>query len=191
MTTALLVVDMLHDFVDGALANPAARPTIAPTARLIEAARRAGWLVIYGNDTHQPGDLEFAVFGEHALAGSPGGAVIPQLASRVAATSPTRTGSGTADPEPPRTPSRTTAGEDGSRSAGSAPWCMPPLARGPENPSAAPARGSTGAGTAPSQAFRRLLLAGEDLRAHRGGDPQCADRAGAGHASPRTAGRGR
>lgn len=71
---------MLHDFVDGALANPAARPTIAPTARLIEAARRAGWLVIYGNDAHQPGDLEFAVFGEHALAGSPGGAVIPQLA---------------------------------------------------------------------------------------------------------------
>ncbi len=80
MTTALLVVDMLHDFVDGALANPAARPTIAPTARLIDAARRAGWPVIYGNDAHQPGDLEFAVFGEHALAGSPGGAVIPQLA---------------------------------------------------------------------------------------------------------------
>ncbi len=87
MTTALLVVDMLHDFVDGALANPAARPTIAPTARLIEAARRAGWLVIYGNDTHQPGDLEFAVFGEHALgqprrgshpaAGLAGGSDIP------------------------------------------------------------------------------------------------------------------
>lgn len=79
MSTALLVVDMLHDFIVGALANPAAKPTIEPTARLLDAARRAGWSVIYGNDAHQPGDLEFAVFGEHALAGSPGGAVIPEL----------------------------------------------------------------------------------------------------------------
>lgn len=79
MTTALLVVDMLHDFVDGALANPAAKPTIEPISRLAAEARRADWPVIYGNDAHQPGDLEFAVFGEHALAGSAGGAVVPEL----------------------------------------------------------------------------------------------------------------
>ncbi|MDP9398784.1 MAG: cysteine hydrolase [Actinomycetota bacterium] len=80
MTTALLIVDMLNDFVDGTLANAAAKPTVEPIARLAEAARRADWPVIYANDAHQQGDLEFAVFGEHALAGSDGAAVIPDLA---------------------------------------------------------------------------------------------------------------
>lgn len=80
MTTALLVVDMLHDFVTGTLANPAAKPTVDPIARLTAAARDAGWPVVYGNDAHHPGDLEFEVFGEHALAGTDGAAVIPELA---------------------------------------------------------------------------------------------------------------
>jgi nicotinamidase-related amidase len=79
MTTALLIVDMLHDFVDGTLANPAAKPTIEPTARLIAAARSADWPILYGNDAHRPGDLEFEIFGEHALAGTDGAAVIPEL----------------------------------------------------------------------------------------------------------------
>ncbi len=80
MSTALLVVDMLNDFVDGTLANPASQAVVAPVARLAEEARRAGWPVIYGNDAHQIGDLEFKVFGEHAIAGSRGAEVIPQLA---------------------------------------------------------------------------------------------------------------
>ena len=80
MSTALLVVDMLNDFVDGTLANPASAATIAPIARLADEARRAGWPVIYGNDAHQSGDLEFKVFGEHAVAGSKGAEVIPRLA---------------------------------------------------------------------------------------------------------------
>ena len=44
------------------------------------ARERDGWLVICGNDAHRPGDFELAVFGEHAMAGSPGAAVIDQLA---------------------------------------------------------------------------------------------------------------
>ena len=35
--------------------------------------------VIYGNDAHQPGDFELAVFGEHAMAGTPEAAVIDEL----------------------------------------------------------------------------------------------------------------
>lgn len=80
MTTAVVVLDMLNDFVDGRLANPAAHAVIDPIARLVEKARReADWLVVYANDAHQPDDFEFKVFGEHALAGSPGAAVIPAL----------------------------------------------------------------------------------------------------------------
>ena len=80
MKTALVVLDMLNDFVDGTLANAAAKPVIDPIARLADAARvRDDWMVVYANDAHQPGDLEFAVFGEHALAGSEGAAVVGEL----------------------------------------------------------------------------------------------------------------
>jgi len=81
MKTALVVLDMLNDFVDGTLANSAARPIIGQIDRLAEAARgRDDWVVVYANDAHQPDDLEFAVFGEHALAGSDGAGVVGELA---------------------------------------------------------------------------------------------------------------
>jgi len=84
MKTGLLVVDMLNDFVDGVLANPAAKSTIDPIGTLIDYARtQPDWLTIYANDAHRPNDLEFAVFGEHAVAGSKGAAVIPDLAPSV------------------------------------------------------------------------------------------------------------
>ena len=80
MKTGLVILDMLNDFVDGALANPAAKPIIGKIDQLAHAARnRDGWVVVYVNDAHRPGDLEFEVFGEHALAGSPGAEVVPEL----------------------------------------------------------------------------------------------------------------
>lgn len=80
MRTGLIILDMLDDFVDGVLANPAAKQILDPIARLAdEARRRDDWVVIYANDAHQPGDFEFRVFGEHALAGSPGARVVTQL----------------------------------------------------------------------------------------------------------------
>ncbi len=81
MATALLVLDMLTDFTSGKLANPAATQITEPIAELIQAARlRDDWIVVYGNDAHRPGDFELSVFGEHAMADSPGAAVIEELA---------------------------------------------------------------------------------------------------------------
>lgn len=80
MNTALLIVDMLRDFVDGRLANPAATPTIERIGALAEAARRRkDWIVVYGNDAHHPGDVELRVFGEHAMVGTPGAQVVKEL----------------------------------------------------------------------------------------------------------------
>ena len=80
MTSALVILDMLNDFVDGALVNPAAKAIVDPIAEMAAAVRgRDGWVVIYANDAHVPGDLEFEIFGEHALAGSAGAQVIPAL----------------------------------------------------------------------------------------------------------------
>lgn len=80
MTTALVVLDMLNDFVDGTLANPAARPTIDPIGDLVGRARAAeDWVVVYANDAHAENDLEFEVFGEHAVAGTEGAQVVDDL----------------------------------------------------------------------------------------------------------------
>jgi nicotinamidase-related amidase len=83
MKTALVILDMLNDFVDGTLANPAAKLIIDPIASLAEVARaNDDWVVVYANDAHQPGDLEFAIFGEHAVAGSAGADVVDPLSPR-------------------------------------------------------------------------------------------------------------
>ena len=79
---ALIVVDMLNDFVTGPLANEARANAVVPQiqALIAHARARPDWLVVYSNDAHQEGDPEMAVWGRHAMAGTPGAEVIPSLA---------------------------------------------------------------------------------------------------------------
>ena len=77
---ALIIVDMLVDFVDGKLANPRADRIIEPLTRLLDHARANGWVVVFSNDAHHPDDPELRVWGEHAMAGDPGAQVIEALA---------------------------------------------------------------------------------------------------------------
>jgi nicotinamidase-related amidase len=79
---ALIIVDMLNDFVDGKLANPKAQAIIAPLQQLLEQARDEDWVVVFSNDAHESGDPELRVWGEHAMAGTREAEVIPQLAPR-------------------------------------------------------------------------------------------------------------
>lgn len=79
---ALVIIDMLEDFVDGALANPRARAIVPPLRRLLDLARAEGWAVVFSNDAHEPGDPELAVWGEHAMAGTDGARVIRELEPR-------------------------------------------------------------------------------------------------------------
>jgi len=76
---ALIIVDMLNDFVDGKLANPKAAAIVEPLQRLLRRARTEGWVVVFSNDAHEPDDPELRVWGEHAMAGTPAAEVIPQL----------------------------------------------------------------------------------------------------------------
>jgi len=76
---ALIVLDMLDDFVHGALANPRALGIILPIRRLLAHARDEGWVVVFSNDAHHPDDPELRVWGEHAMAGTPGADVIAEL----------------------------------------------------------------------------------------------------------------
>jgi nicotinamidase-related amidase len=77
---ALVIVDMLDDFVTGALANPRAERIVEPLAQLLAHARADDdWVVVFSNDAHDPSDPELRVWGEHAMAGSPGAQVISEL----------------------------------------------------------------------------------------------------------------
>lgn len=61
---AIIVVDMLNDFVTGALACDRAKAIIEPTRKLLEAARKNNIPVIFSNDAHLKGiDHEIKVMG--------------------------------------------------------------------------------------------------------------------------------
>ena len=79
---ALIVVDMLTDFVTGALANETRAMAIVPSIRrLIDHARvNDDWVVVYANDAHRADDREVGLWGRHAMAGTYGASVIDQLA---------------------------------------------------------------------------------------------------------------
>ncbi len=82
--TALIVVDMQNDFVDprGSLCVGTARATVPAIARLCTFARAHGLTVVYTQDWHRPDDPEFALWGAHAVAGTWGAEIVPDLAPR-------------------------------------------------------------------------------------------------------------
>ena len=79
---ALIVIDMLNDFVTGVLNNQDDAARIIPEIRrLIDHARKdPDWLVVYSNDAHRADDREISVWGKHAMAGTPGANVVDELA---------------------------------------------------------------------------------------------------------------
>jgi len=80
--TALIVADMLNDFIDpqGALyVGPSGREIIPFVAQKIAETRRQGGVVIFICDAHAPDDREFKYFAPHAVKGSWGSQIIPEL----------------------------------------------------------------------------------------------------------------
>lgn len=78
---ALLVVDMLKDFVyeSGALPVPRAMELAEPINRKIGEFRGRGEPVIFVCDSHDEEDEEFEVWGRHAVEGCWGSEVIDEL----------------------------------------------------------------------------------------------------------------
>jgi nicotinamidase-related amidase len=77
---AIIIIDMLNDFVTGSLAIKRAKAVIAPLRRLVTAARLNDVPVVYSNDAHYPQDVEVTrKWGNHAIKGTPGAQVIPEL----------------------------------------------------------------------------------------------------------------
>ena len=77
---AVLVVDMLNDFVTGALKCDRGLAIVPQTAKLLDGCRKKGIPVIFCNDAHIKGiDHELKLWGDHAIAGTDGAKVIDEL----------------------------------------------------------------------------------------------------------------
>lgn len=70
---------MIKDFVTRKFENERAKEIVPNIQNLLEAARSAGKDVIYVSDSHPEGDQEFSIWGAHAVSGSEGSEVIPEL----------------------------------------------------------------------------------------------------------------
>ncbi|MFA5236178.1 MAG: isochorismatase family cysteine hydrolase [Bacilli bacterium] len=79
-SSAILVVDMLNDFVTGALKCDRGLAIVPATARLLDNARKHHIPVIFCSDAHIPViDHELKLWGDHAIKGTHGAEVIPEL----------------------------------------------------------------------------------------------------------------
>ncbi len=80
---AVIIIDMLNDFVTGELRTERASRLIRPLKRLVEASRSFRFPIVYSNDAHYPEDFEVVhKWGRHAIKGTAGAKVIPELQPR-------------------------------------------------------------------------------------------------------------
>ena len=82
---ALIIVDMLNDFIDekGALyCGPDSQAIVPFIQERLTAHRKAGSLVVFLQDAHAENDLEFEKFPTHCVAGTWGSRIIEALAPR-------------------------------------------------------------------------------------------------------------
>jgi len=78
---AVILIDVQNDFFTGPLKTKRVPAIIQPLQRLLVAAHKNGVPVIYCIDAHYPQDVEVTrKWGNHAIKGTPGAEVIPELA---------------------------------------------------------------------------------------------------------------
>jgi nicotinamidase-related amidase len=80
MKTAVLVIDMINDFMTGVFKSKRAAKIVPNIKKLAARARKKGIPVIYATDAHLLNvDREFEVWGPHASKGSWGAEIIEEL----------------------------------------------------------------------------------------------------------------
>jgi nicotinamidase-related amidase len=76
---AILVNDMLNDFIHGKLKSERAKDIIPKIRLLLNIAKQRKMPVFYCNDEHLQLDPELRLWGEHAMKGTKGAKVIKEL----------------------------------------------------------------------------------------------------------------
>lgn len=76
---AILVIDMLNDFINGKLRLEGVEKIVPNIQKLLDFARHHNIPIIYCNDSHLPEDKELKIWGKHAMKGTRGAQVIKEL----------------------------------------------------------------------------------------------------------------
>ena len=81
MKTALIVIDMLKDFMRGGVLSNEEADEIVPNIQslLTHARKEKDWVVVYSNDSHLENDREMRIWGPHAMRGTEGAKVTDKL----------------------------------------------------------------------------------------------------------------
>jgi len=80
MKTAVVVIDMINDFVTGVFKSDRAAKIIPNIKTLLDFARKQRVPVVYATDAHLSNiDPEFDVWGSHAVAGTWGAEIVKEL----------------------------------------------------------------------------------------------------------------
>jgi nicotinamidase-related amidase len=79
MSEAIIVADMLAEFVHGRLGNDRCRSIVPALQGLLTAARQSNRTIVYVCDAHLPTDPELRIWGPHAMRGTPEAQVIDDL----------------------------------------------------------------------------------------------------------------
>lgn len=78
---ALVVVDMLEQFVTGDWANKRAQAIVSNIVNLAQKVKDEGGVVVATKDNHLEEDFELAIWGNHAMVGTKAAEVIPEIAT--------------------------------------------------------------------------------------------------------------
>jgi nicotinamidase-related amidase len=76
---AILVIDMLNDFINGKLRLEGVEKIVPNIQKLLDFSRQHNIPIIYCNDSHLPEDRELKIWGKHAMKGTRGAQVIKEL----------------------------------------------------------------------------------------------------------------
>lgn len=79
MSTAILVIDMINDFVSGKFGGPEAQSIVPAVKKLLARARKQKVPVIYLRDAHEKSDEELKIWGEHAMKCTQGSEIVDKL----------------------------------------------------------------------------------------------------------------
>lgn len=76
---AILVIDMLNDFINGKLRLEGVEEIVQNIQELLDVSRQLNIPIIFCNDAHDRQDRELKIWGEHAIKGTKGAQVIKEL----------------------------------------------------------------------------------------------------------------
>ena len=76
---AILVIDMLNDFINGKFRLEGVEEIVQNIQKLLGVSRQLNIPIIFCNDAHHRQDRELKIWGEHVIKGTKGAQVIKQL----------------------------------------------------------------------------------------------------------------